>query len=140
MILRAVDLQKDYAVRGSRRPVRALAGVSFDLERGETLGVVGESGCGKSTLARLLVRLEQPTAGRVEFDGIDLTALSGARLRAQRRRIQMVEGDFILAERLNGNTRDVSEGPESNRFDMRIGRAGGRPWPWLERSRRQPHE
>ena len=93
MILRAIDLRKDYAVRGSRRPVRALAGVSFDLEQGETLGVVGESGCGKSTLARLLVRLEQPTAGRVEFDGMDLTALSGARLRAQRRRIQMVFQD-----------------------------------------------
>jgi oligopeptide/dipeptide ABC transporter ATP-binding protein len=93
MILRATDLRKDYAVRGSGRPVRALAGVSFELDRGETLGIVGESGCGKSTLARLLVRLEQPTAGTVEFDGVDLTALSGARLRAQRRRIQMVFQD-----------------------------------------------
>jgi peptide/nickel transport system ATP-binding protein len=93
MILRATDLRKDYAVRGSRHPVRALAGVSLELERGETLGIVGESGCGKSTLARLLVRLEQPTAGTVEFDGVDLTALSGARLRAKRRRIQMVFQD-----------------------------------------------
>jgi oligopeptide/dipeptide ABC transporter ATP-binding protein len=93
MILRATDLRKDYPVRGSRRPVRALAGVSLELERGETLGVVGESGCGKSTLARLLVRLEQPTAGTVELDGVDLTALSGARLRARRRRIQMVFQD-----------------------------------------------
>jgi oligopeptide/dipeptide ABC transporter ATP-binding protein len=93
MILRAINLRKDYPVRGSRRPVQALAGVSFDLDRGETLGIVGESGCGKSTLARLLVRLEQPTAGTVEFDGMDLTALSGARLRAHRRRIQMVFQD-----------------------------------------------
>jgi oligopeptide/dipeptide ABC transporter ATP-binding protein len=93
LILRATDLRKDYPVRGSRQPVRALAGVSLELERGETLGIVGESGCGKSTLARLLVRLEQPTAGTVEFDGVDLTALSGGRLRAQRRRIQMVFQD-----------------------------------------------
>jgi oligopeptide/dipeptide ABC transporter ATP-binding protein len=93
MILRATDLRKDYSVGGSRRPVRALAGVSLELERGETLGIVGESGCGKSTLARLLVRLEQPTAGTVEFDGVDLTGLSGARLRAHRRRIQMVFQD-----------------------------------------------
>ena len=93
MILRASNLGKDYAVRGSRRPLRALAGVSFDLDRGETLGIVGESGCGKSTLARLLVRLERPTSGTVEFDGVDLTALSGARLRANRRRIQLVFQD-----------------------------------------------
>jgi oligopeptide/dipeptide ABC transporter ATP-binding protein len=93
MILRAVDLRKDYPVRGSRRPLRALAGVSLELDRGETLGIVGESGCGKSTLARLLVRLEQPTGGTVEFDGVDLTPLSGARLRARRRRMQMVFQD-----------------------------------------------
>jgi oligopeptide/dipeptide ABC transporter ATP-binding protein len=93
VILRALNLGKDYPVRGSRRPLRALAGVSFELDRGETLGIVGESGCGKSTLARLLVRLELPTTGTVEFDGVDLTALSGARLRASRRRIQMVFQD-----------------------------------------------
>ena len=93
MILRATNLGKDYPVRGSRRPLRALAAVSVEIDRGETLGVVGESGCGKSTLARLLVRLEEPTSGTVEFDGVDLTALSGARLRSQRRRIQMVFQD-----------------------------------------------
>jgi oligopeptide/dipeptide ABC transporter ATP-binding protein len=92
MILRATDLHKQYVV-GGPRPLRAVAGVSFELDRGETLGIVGESGCGKSTLARLLVRLEQPTDGKVEFDGVDLTALRGSRLRAQRRRIQMVFQD-----------------------------------------------
>jgi oligopeptide/dipeptide ABC transporter ATP-binding protein len=93
VILRATSLAKDYPIRGSRGRLRALAGVSFELDRGETLGIVGESGCGKSTLARLLVRLEAPTAGTVEFDGVDLTALSGAQLRARRRRIQMVFQD-----------------------------------------------
>jgi len=93
VILRATNLVKEYPVRRSRRPLRALAGVSLELDRGETLGIVGESGCGKSTLARLLVRLEQPTSGTVEFDGVDLTALSGGRLRAHRRRIQMVFQD-----------------------------------------------
>jgi oligopeptide/dipeptide ABC transporter ATP-binding protein len=93
MILRATELGKDYPIRGSRRPLRALAGVSLELDRGETLGIVGESGCGKSTLARLLVGLERPTTGAVEFDGVDLTSLSGSRLRAHRRRIQMVFQD-----------------------------------------------
>jgi len=87
VILEARDLAKDYG------PVRALRGVSLALERGETLGIVGESGCGKSTLARLLVRLEEPTRGRIEFDGVDLTALHGRRLRERRRRIQMVFQD-----------------------------------------------
>ena len=93
MILRATELGKNYPIRGSRRPLHALAGVSLELDRGETLGIVGESGCGKSTLARLLVGLERPTTGSVEFDGVDLTSLSGARLRAHRRRIQMVFQD-----------------------------------------------
>jgi oligopeptide/dipeptide ABC transporter ATP-binding protein len=93
VILRAHELRKDYPVAGSRRPLHAVAGVSFELDRGDTLGIVGESGCGKSTLARLLVRLEDPTAGTVEFEGTDLTALRGSRLRARRRRIQMVFQD-----------------------------------------------
>lgn len=92
-ILRAEDLVQVYPVRGTRQTLTAVAGVSLDLHRGETLGVVGESGCGKSTLARLLVRLEQPTFGRIELDGNDITALRGSDLRSVRRRIQLVFQD-----------------------------------------------
>lgn len=95
-MLEAVDLVKHYPVRGSRDPhevVHALDGVSLTLEPGRTLGIVGESGCGKSTLAKVLVRLEDPTSGRVLLDGTDLTALHGRALREHRRRIQMVFQD-----------------------------------------------
>ncbi|PTA44439.1 ABC transporter ATP-binding protein [Micromonospora sp. RP3T] len=73
--------------------VRAVDGVSFELRRGETLGVVGESGCGKSTLARLLMRLETPTAGRATLEGRDLFRASGGELRRLRRNMQMVMQD-----------------------------------------------
>ncbi|MGY0058728.1 ABC transporter ATP-binding protein [Streptomyces sp. LZ34] len=73
--------------------VKAVDGVSFDLRRGETLGVVGESGCGKSTLARLLVNLERPSAGEIRYRGEDITRLSGRALKAVRRNIQMVFQD-----------------------------------------------
>ncbi|MFK3981116.1 ABC transporter ATP-binding protein [Micromonospora sp. NPDC050397] len=73
--------------------VKAVDGVSFELKRGETLGVVGESGCGKSTLARLLMRLETPTGGKAMLEGKDIFKMSGGELRRLRRNVQMVMQD-----------------------------------------------
>ncbi|ONI81539.1 dipeptide/oligopeptide/nickel ABC transporter ATP-binding protein [Actinosynnema sp. ALI-1.44] len=73
--------------------VYAVDGVDLAIRRGETYGLVGESGCGKSTLGRAMLKLTPPTAGRVVFDGIDLSTMRGERLRTMRRRMQMVFQD-----------------------------------------------
>ncbi|HEY3959845.1 MAG TPA: ATP-binding cassette domain-containing protein [Solirubrobacteraceae bacterium] len=79
--------------RRKRGVVRAVDGVSFDVLRGETLGIVGETGCGKSTTARLIMRLLDASGGEVRFDGQDLLGLSGARLKAARCDLQMIFQD-----------------------------------------------
>ena len=98
-ILEVIGLTKHFPVRrGLLRAktvgvVRAVDGVSFALHRGETLALVGESGCGKSTTARLVLRLIEPSAGVVRFEGEDITQLSGDALRKLRRRMQIVFQD-----------------------------------------------
>jgi peptide/nickel transport system ATP-binding protein len=78
---------------GPRPAVRAVDGVSFRIDRGETLGLVGESGCGKSTVGRLAIGLDRPDGGTVRFDGADLAACDAAGWRSMRRRMQMVFQD-----------------------------------------------
>jgi peptide/nickel transport system ATP-binding protein len=94
-LLRVEHLVVEYALRGAT--VHAVSDVSLDVRRGETLGLVGESGCGKSTLGRAVLQLTVPTAGRVLFDGADLTRTAGDRLRRIRRRLQLIFQDPIAS-------------------------------------------
>src|SRR5438105_2371727 len=93
-LLIARDLKKHFPVKGARgKSVKAVDGVSFNVKKGETLGIVGESGCGKSTLARLLLHLIVPDAGELVFDGDVVAATGGIRIAALRQQVQMVFQD-----------------------------------------------
>lgn len=94
VLLETVNLKKYFRVRGSlTKKVRAVDGVSIRVYQGETLGVVGESGCGKTTLGRLVLKLIEPTSGRIYFEGRDVTKLRGKALREYWRNAQMVFQD-----------------------------------------------
>jgi len=99
LLLQVTDLTKAFPVKGraffgGHAPMlKAVDGISFDLARGETLGLVGESGCGKSTTARLILRLLEPTDGSIVLDGRDLLGCRGEQLRALRREMQIVFQD-----------------------------------------------
>jgi oligopeptide/dipeptide ABC transporter ATP-binding protein len=151
-LLEISDLRKEYPVRRGllqrrRGTVRALDGVDLELGRGECLALVGESGSGKTTLGRCALRLVEPTAGRVVFDGEDLLALPAAALRARRRRFQMVFQDpygsldprqrveSIVAEPLAVHT-DLDRAGRRQRARELLALVGLAP----ELDRRFPHE
>ena len=90
-LLEVRDLVKHFVI--GRGIVRAVDGVSFSIERGETLGLVGESGCGKTTTGRCILQLERPTSGTVRFEGRELTTLNQRELRAVRRKVQVIFQD-----------------------------------------------
>jgi peptide/nickel transport system ATP-binding protein len=94
-MLSVEDLIVEYIV--GNKTVHAVSGVSFDIARGETLGLVGESGCGKSTLGRAVLQLRRAVSGHVRFDGEDLTAMQGEALRKIRRRVQLIFQDPIAS-------------------------------------------
>jgi len=102
-LVEARDVQMHFPVsrtsllRSHREVVHALDGVSLSIQRGETLGLVGETGCGKSTLGRVITGLYRPTSGAVLFDGVDIATLSGREMRSLRRRFQIVFQDPFLS-------------------------------------------
>jgi len=92
-LVKVKGLVKHFPVEGTDDVVRAVDGVSFEIFRGETLGLVGESGCGKSTVGRCLLRLIEPTAGEISFEGRDVVSLGKQELRELRREMQIVFQD-----------------------------------------------
>src|SRR6202140_5792220 len=92
-LVRVRGLVKDFPVEDSDDVIRAVDDVSFEIVRGETMGLVGESGCGKSTAGRCLLRLIEPTKGEIRFEGRDVTAMGKTELRQLRREMQIIFQD-----------------------------------------------
>ncbi len=134
-------------LKTTKRWVRAVDGVSFEIRPGETLGLVGESGCGKSTIAKLLLRLEDPTSGEINFDGQNVANMTGSDLLAYRRAVQAVFQDpfaslsprmrvkDIISEGLEIHT-DMSKTEMDDRVGEVLGMVGMRP----EVGQLYPHE
>jgi len=108
-LLRVEDLYVSFAK--GRSAVQAVAGVSFDIYAGETLGLVGESGCGKSTTGRAIVQVEKPTSGKITFDGTELTTLGRGGLRTLRTQVQMIFQDPISSLNPRRRVNDIVAEP-----------------------------
>ena len=87
-LIEVVDLKKYFKTR--QGDLHAVDGINFSINRGETLGIVGESGCGKSTLGRLVMRLHEATSGSVYYNGTDITKLKGSKLKELRKEMQII--------------------------------------------------
>ncbi len=151
-LLRVRDLKKHFPITQGlfssvTGHVRAVDGVSFDLNRGETLGLVGESGCGKTTTGRSILRLIEPTSGEVQFDGHNVVGLKSGDMRALRRRMQIIFQDpysslnprmtvgGMLTEALK--IHKLAQGPErQTRIDELLETVGLR----RDHAQRYPHE
>lgn len=114
-ILEVIDLKKHFTHRkglfspfkGQQQSIPAVDGVSFCLKENETVGLVGESGCGKTTIGRTILRLERPTAGRIVFDGQDITSIPTGELRQLRGKMQMIFQDLDAALNPKMRIRDI---------------------------------
>jgi peptide/nickel transport system ATP-binding protein len=115
-LLRVEDLVVEFPTR--RGKVHAVSGISLDILRGETLGLVGESGCGKSTTGRAIIQLPRPTGGRVRYEGHDLTQLKSGPLRQLRTKLQLIFQDPISSLNPRRRVRDILAEP------MRIWKRG----------------
>lgn len=121
-LLKAEHLTKYFPARGGKGTVHAVENVSFSLDRGETLGVVGESGCGKSTLARVLLRLLEPTSGSIFLDEEDLCALRPGDLRIKRKEMQLIFQDSYASLDSRQKIGDIIAEP------LTIHNVGNRAW------------
>ncbi len=108
-LLRVEDLHVSFTK--GKATVQAVAGISFGIDRGETLGLVGESGCGKSTTGRAVIQVEKPTSGKVTFGELELTALDRSDLRTLRTRVQMIFQDPVSSLNPRRRVRDIVAEP-----------------------------
>lgn len=117
ILLETKDLQKHFPIKDffdrKKQAVKAVDGITFQIRKGETFGLVGESGCGKSTLGRTLIRMYEPTGGQIIFDGEDITKLEGTKLQPYHKRMQIIFQDPYSALDPHHNVEEIIREPMS---------------------------